>query len=257
MLRTFWNSKSSMIATQEKLDAISNNIANIGTTGYKKVDVQFKDLYMESLDRLGVPLNNNDEIMGTGVKTSPWYRDNSQGFLQETSRPTDFCIDGEGFFKVVTPTGEECYTRDGSFSIDGLGRLVDGRGNKIELKYLNGFSENNVEFTNGNFLVDKEGNVFVKENEIISKVAQIPTYTAVGSDAFISIGSNLYLPNTGVTVEETVDRGIYQGFLEASNVDMGQEFTDMILTQRAFQLGSKGIQTADEMWGMVNNLRSR
>lgn len=257
MLRTLWTAKTGMNANQDKLDAVSNNIANSNTIGYKKIEVGFKDLLSESLDRLGNPINDKDSIIGTGTKTSEWYRDNTQGFLQETLLSTDLSIDGEGYFKIITPDGNELYTRDGSFAIDARGRLVDNRGNKVQLNYLNGYSENNVVFNKNNFLVDKNGQVYIKDGGNFTQVAEVPVYSAVGDRAFISIGDNLFSPAPGVQVQRTNNFDIYQGALEGSNVDMSTEFADMILTQRAFQLSSRGISTADEMWGMVNNMRSR
>ena len=251
MLRTLWTGKTGMNANQDKLDAISNNIANSTTMGYKKIDVGFKDLLTESLDRNGIPLNDKDSVIGTGTRTSEWFRDNSQGMLQETLRSTDLSIDGLGYFKIISDNGQEAYTRDGALAIDSRGRLVDNRGNKLELNYLNGYSEDNVVFNKDNFLVD------IKDKGNFIQVAEIPVYTAVGDRAFLSIGDNLFTPSPGVEVQRTTDFDIYQGSLEGSNVDIATEFSEMILTQRAFELSSRGVKTADEMWGMINNMRAR
>ena len=257
MLRTLWTAKSGMNANQDKIDAISNNISNANTMGYKKIEVGFKDLLSESLDRLGNPINDKSSIIGTGTKTSEWYRDSSQGNLQETLLSTDFSIDGSGYFKVISTDGNELYTRDGSFNIDSTGTLVDNRGNKLELDYLNGYSENNVIFNKNNFLVDKKGDIYIKDGGNFTKVAEIPVYNAVGDRSFVSIGDNLFTPSEGIQVERTRNFDLYQGTLEGSNVDIATEFADMIITQRAFQLSSRSISTADEMWGMINNMRSR
>ena len=184
MLRTLWTAKTGMNANQDKLDAISNNIVNSNTMGYKKLEVGFKDLLSESLDRLGNPINDKDSIIGTGTKTSEWYRDSSQGNLQETLLSTDLAIDGLGYFKIISPDGNEMYTRDGAFSIDGNGKLVDNKGNKVELNFLNGYTENNVVFNKNNFLVDKNGQVYIKEGGNFTEVAEIPVYSAIGDRAF-------------------------------------------------------------------------
>ena len=255
MLRTLWTSKSGMNAQQNKLDTISNNIANSSTTGYKRVDVGFKDLLSESLNRKGYPINNTNAIMGTGVKTTEVYRESTQGYLLDTSVSTNLAIDGEGYFRVVREDGSYAYTRDGSFRIDGEGKLVDSKGNNVYIEYTNGYTEETVSFLTANLLVDTAGGVYTKQGETFIKVGNIPLYTAIGDDAFLSIAENLYVPAEGVQVNRTTNADIYQGFLEGSNVDIATEFTDMIVTQRAFQLSSKGIQTADEMWGMINSLR--
>lgn len=255
MLRTLWTGKTGMNANQIKLDTISNNLANANTTGYKRVDVGFKDLLSESLDRNGYPINDKTSTIGTGVKTTGMFNDNAQGGLRDTGISTDLSIDGEGYFRVTLPDGSSAYTRDGSFQIDGQGVLVDSNGNKVALQYVNGKSEGKPAFSTSNLLFDTSGNVYVKGKEKFEKVAEIPLYTAVGNEAFLPAGENLYLPGAGVAVTRTTNADIYQGFLEGSNVDIATEFTDMIVTQRAFQLSSKSIQTADEMWGMINNMR--
>lgn len=256
MLRTLWTSRSGMMATQEKLDSISNNVVNSATTGYKKVEVRFKDLLTETLDRNGVPLNDKDTVSGTGSKAGEWYRDLSQGTLLETGINTNLAIDGEGFFRVTDSNGEVSYTRDGSFNIDGLGRLVDSQGNFLEVQYEEGYSSNNANLTNNNMLVDNSGNVYVNNSDSFTKVGEISLYTAIGDRAFLAKGDNLYYPVDGVEVYRSTNADIYQGMVEGSNVDIATEFTDMIMTQRAFELSSKGITTADEMWQMVNNMRS-
>lgn len=259
MLRTLWTSKMGMNAYQEKLDAIGNNIANSGTTGYKKVDVQFKDLLSEKLDRRGTPLYNKDAIMGTGVRTTSWVRDNTQGHLLETNLSTDLCIEGEGqYFRLTRPDGSKVYSRDGSFKVDSQGTLVDSNMSKVDLEFVAGRNAQNTKFKADEFKVDSEGNVFVKEGDMYNKVAKMNLYTADGNNAFQSISDNYFVPSEGaqVRVVDNANTHIHQGYLEGSNIDTAQEMTDMIVTQRAFQLSSKSLQTADDMWGMINNMRS-
>lgn len=255
MLTTLWTSKSGLNANQEKLDVISNNIANVNTTGYKKVNAGFKDLISSSLDEWGNPLNDKTATVGSGVKAGNFTKDNSQGGLQKTNQKTDLALDGEGYFKVISSNGTEYYTRDGSFKLDSYGRLVTANGNILEIQYANGYSQNNTGLTADNFTINKKGEIFAENNGNFEKVGEIAVYTAVGNDAFTSVGDNLFKELNGVQVYRTLDADMYQGYLEASNVDLSQEMTDMIVTQRAFQLSSKGITAADEMWEMINNLR--
>ena len=255
MLTTLWTSKSGLNANQEKLDVISNNIANVNTTGYKKVNEGFKDLISSSLDEWGNPLNDKTATVGSGVKAGNFTKDNSQGGLQTTNQKTDLALDGEGYFKVISSNGTEYYTRDGSFKLDSYGRLVTANGNILEVQYANGYSQNNTGLTADNFTINKKGEIFAENNGNFEKVGEIAVYTAVGNDAFTSVGDNLFKELNGVQVYRTLDADMYQGYLEASNVDLSQEMTDMIVTQRAFQLSSKGITAADEMWEMINNLR--
>ena len=257
MMRILWNSKSAMNANQEKLDTISNNLANVNTTGYKKVETGFKDLLSESFDRLGYPVYDKESYTGTGVKTAEWTRNNLQGNLLQTNLPTDIAIDGRGYFRVTTEDGSYAYTRDGEFRVDATGTLVTTEGYKLSINYENGYSAGNPALKGENINIDKDGNLYLKNGDTYNKIGTIPLYNAVGDNAFISAGENLYVPAEGVQINEETDGDLYQGYLEGSNVDMAQEFSDMIITQRAFQLASKGITTADEMWGMVNNMRSR
>lgn len=260
MLRILWNSKSAMIANQEKMDIISNNLANVNTDGYKKAEVSFQDLMTETLNRKGYPVSENairEPFTGTGVRTSEIVRDQTQGNLIETNKNTDLGIDGKGFFRIERPNGTIAYTRAGKFDVDKLGRLVDPNGNKLFIKYNEEVNPEEIQFTKDNFAVNYKGDIILKENGEQRTIGTIPVFNAEGRDAFRSIGENIYEISEGVQVYEVSDNSIMQGFIENSNVDMVSEMTDMILTQRAFELGSRGIKTADEMWGMVNNLRGK
>ena len=259
MLRTLWTSKTGMDANQQKLDAIGNNLANASTMGYKKVNVGFKDLLSESLDRQGYPINDKTSIMGTGVRTTTWSRNNTQGNLQDTELATDLAIDGAGnYFRLTTADGSKVYSRDGSFKIDTKGELVDSNSNKLDIEFANGRNAENTKFKEENMMIDTDGNIFLKEDGIFNNVGKLNLYTAIGEDAFQSVGDNMFVPKQGANVQIANPNStkIRQGFIEGSNVDVTQEMTDMIVTQRAFQLSSKSLETADQMWGMINNMRS-
>lgn len=261
MDRLMWTSRSAMNAQQQKLDAISNNIANVNTNGYKSEKVQFSDLVYENLTRLGYPTNtNNDNGInsipqnGTGVKTTDWIRDNAQGSLTETNQETDLALDGSGYFRMTRPDGSIAYERSSDFNLDINGRLVDSSGNILEISFTNG----NQQLTKDNFIISQDGTVRVKQdNGSFQNVGKINVYDAVGEDAFISVGNNLYVPKNGAQIFVSNNTNIMQGYTENSNVDIAKEMVDMIAVQRAFQLNTKSLTTADEMWGMVNNLRSR
>lgn len=262
MLRIMWNSRSGMVANQEKLDAISNNLANVNTDGYKKVDVSFKDLVSESLDRQGYPVTNNANrknapFTGSGVRATEWLRQNDQGTLTQTGQSTDLAIDGDGFFQVTQPNGSMGYTRSGKFDVDLNGRLIDGQGNLLNIKFKDGYSANNVKFTKDNLVVEQNGTISIKGTGGNTPVATLPIYNAYGSDSFKSTGNSMYTLNSGAQLYQVNNADVQQGYVENSNVDIAQEMTDMIITQRAFELNSKGLQTADSMWGIANNLRGK
>jgi flagellar basal-body rod protein FlgG len=259
MLRILWNSKSAMVANSEKLDAISNNISNVNTDGYKREEVSFKDLVNESLVKKGYPTSNNVgsnnmPFTGTGVRASSWVADNKQGSLSQTYKSTDLAIDGEGYFKVTKADGESAYTRVGTFSIDSNGNLSDSNGNRLNIDFANGYNENNVKFTSDNFSVNESGDINLKQNGVTTKVGNIPLYNSYGDKSMIPDGESLNIASKDAQVYKVNNASIRQGFTEGSNVDLSTEMTDMLVTQRAFELNSKGITTADQMWQIANNL---
>lgn len=260
MLRAIWNSRSAMNAEQEKLDSISNNMANVNTAGYKKEDVNFQDLVYETLNRTGYPTNpdGTNTINGTGVKTTEWIRDTSQGSIRETGLKTDMAIDGDGFFRVALPDGTSAYERAGNFSVDAGGNLVDADGNKLEVNLTpegTALFNSGTVFKDNNFTVDGKGQIYMNINDSSILYGKINVYNTVGQDAMRSIGDNLYVPENNVQMNLNGNANIIQGYLEQSNVDLGQEMTDMILAQRSFELASKGLTTSDEMWGLINSMK--
>jgi len=253
-----------MMAQQEKLDAISNNIANANTNGYKKINANFKDLVYESLDRNGYPVSpttNGKAILqnGTGVKLGEWTRDNMQGELRATDVSTDLALDGAGYFEVIQSDNSKAYIRGGNFTTDATGTIVDQIGNRLSIVDNKGNNINKIngpyKFNHDNFSVDSKGVVTIKGSNGDSPLGKIIVSDAIGDNSMIAIGDSLYVPKPGATVVQKTDYSILQGFLEQSNVDIATEMTDMLVTQRAFQLSSSTLKTADEMWQMANNLR--
>lgn len=253
--------KSAMMAQQNKLDILSNNINNVNTSGYKRLDVQFEDLYQDSLNRNGYPITDgkNNLTYGTGVKSGKVVRQFQQGALQNTGTASHLAIDGNGLFKIYTADGKEAYTRAGSFAVDANGNLADGNGNRVSIVDERGNEVNYpggpIKLNRSDFTIDKDGGVLKNINGNFVKLGQIKTYGVVGDTSLMSIGENLYVPLEGSNMYETTDKNILQGYLENSNVNIGEEMSDMILTQRAFSLGSTALKTADEMWGMINSVR--
>jgi flagellar basal-body rod protein FlgG len=250
-----------MNAQQDKLDSISNNIANESTVGYKREDVSFQDLVSETLNRKGYPNNGNnpkEPINGTGVKATKWIRDNTQGPLKQTDVNTDFAIDGQGYFRVTLANGSKAYERAGSFNVDNNGDIVDKNGNRLDIEFTQEGSNlfnSGTGFTSDNFSVRENGEVYVNTDSSSVYYGKINTYDAVGQEALSSIGENLYAANPGAQINVTQNTSILQGKLEESNVDVGKEMTDMIIAQRAFELSSKAMKTGDDMWGLVNSMR--
>ncbi|WP_291636421.1 flagellar hook-basal body complex protein [Clostridium sp.] len=263
MLRLLWNSQSSMIAQQERLDIISNNLANVNTNGYKKINANFKDLVYESLDRKGYPVSadvNGKTILqnGTGVRLGEWTRDNMQGELISTDAPTDLAIDGTGYFEVVLSDSSKAYTRSGNFTTDANGTIVDQKGNRLSIIDGQGNNINKVggpfEFDKNNFNIDSKGIVTIKGSNGDSPLGKVKISNVIGDNSLIAAGDGLFITKPGSTVKDSTDYSVMQGFLELSNVDIATEMSEMLMTQRAFQLSSATLKTADEMWQMANNL---
>lgn len=256
MFNIFATGKSGLTAYQEKLDYLSNDLVNNSTTGYKKTDVNFKDLVTDTLNRKGTPLVNEKAVTGTGVKLGINYADNKQGNLITTGQKTDLAIDGQGYFAITQADGSIVYTRDGNFKIDSNGSLVDSSGGKVYIEYSDGASEGNPALDSKNISISQNGQISMKVNDQEVTIGTIPVFTSVGDKSFVPIGNNYFTPASDAQVTRSTDYNIEQGFLENSNVDTAEVFTDMVLTQRAFQLSSKAITTADDMWSMINSMRN-
>lgn len=252
MLRALWNSRSGLASNQNRIDIISNNIANVNTNGYKRLDVSFQDLINYNMNRLGLPVTAEDKqslLQGMGSKADTIVSNSTQGFLMQTGREEDLAIEGNGYFKMyggqdVDGNDKYYYTRDGAFSIDKDGNLVNSSGYILEVDGLTPPQSMKKPLS-----IDEAGNI-TSEGKSIGK---INIYDFVDRESLVSVGNNMF-EGTG---EIQVEPKIKQGFIEASNVDLSKELTDMIVTQRAFELNSKSIKSADEMWQIANNLRSR
>lgn len=246
-------SKSGMSSKQNKMDTISNNIVNANTTGYKKLETEFQDLIRETLSRQSYPTNSFDINNGTGVKSTNAIRNFSQGSLKSTGIMSNLAIDGEGLFRVLKPDNTYVYTRNGEFNIDAMGKIVDDKGNMLDIQFYGGNSYDNLSITKDNLTVNKQGEVFVNDN----LVGKVNLYNSNGNNDFISIGDSLFQIRPESELFVQTDSNIIQGYSEMSNVNIGEEFTELISIQRSFQLNSKGITVADDMWSMINNLQSR
>lgn len=252
MLRALWNSRSGLASNQNRIDIISNNIANVNTNGYKRLDVSFQDLINDNMNRLGLPVTSQDRqslLQGMGSKADTIVSNSSQGILMQTGREEDIAIEGNGYFRMyggqdMDGNDKYYYTRDGAFSLDGSGNLVNSSGYILEVDGLT--PPQNIKKP---LSIDESGNI-TSDGKTIGK---INIYDFVDRESLVSVGNNMF-EGTG---EVQVQSKIKQGFVEGSNVDLSKELTDMIITQRAYELNSKSIKSADEMWQIANNLRSR
>lgn len=263
MMRALWTASTGMQAQQLNVDTISNNMANVNSIGYKKSRMEFKDLLYETMERgmvkdgQGKPVNLQ---VGHGVMAAASVKFFTTGSLSATENPYDLAIDGAGFFKVLGPEGQEYYTKDGSFKIspDGEnynlvtsdGYYVQGENGNIEL----GSDVKDV-------TIDTRGLISVKrEDGTIEELGSLSISTFVNPAGLESIGRNLYISTEASgeafdTQNDGSGGNVLQGYLEYSNVQIVEEMVNLIQAQRAYEMNSKSIQTADEMLGLANNLK--
>lgn len=259
MIKSLYNGRSGLAANQNKLDAISNNIANISTTGYKKIDVAFEDVYNEKINKRGLPVTDTDPdglSRGSGVKADVTVRTFTQGTLTETGLQTDIAISGEGYFKLQDERGNIFYTKDGNFKLESYTdqqgvvhpRLVHNTGLLLtdELDFPNDFD--------GSISISADGTVTSNKGEVLGTLS---VYDFTSKDSLVSQGNSLFTSINGERKLNTSQYELKQGFLEGSNVNLSDELTDMLLTQRIYQMNSKTLDTANEMWKITNNLTRR
>lgn len=261
MIRSLRTAATGMYGEELVVDVISNNLANINTTGFKKSKVEFQDLLYQTIQNPGVTNRGNSaptsEIqIGHGTKAVSVLKIFSQGDVSPTNNPLDLAIDGEGFFKLQMPDGRITYTRDGTFKISADGRLVTSDG------YLLDPGISLPENTSG-VNISSDGVISAKvvgetEPEI---VGQLELAKFVNPAGLKNIGRNLFEETaaSGQPLFGTPDNDgfgrVMQGYVELSNVDVVQEMVNMIIAQRAYEINSKAIKTSEEMLAMANNLK--
>jgi flagellar basal-body rod protein FlgG len=230
---------SGLIAQLNKLDTVTNNLANINTTGFKKSRVNIQDQAY---------LNTSKGQVGLGATVSSIDRTFFQGALSNTSGPLDLVIEGDGFFQVRRPDGSTAYTRDGAFRTDGQGRLVTANGDILQPQI-------NIPLDTTSIQISNNGTVSVMRPGLAAPqvLGQIQVVRFPNPSGLISIGTNLYGqgPNSGIPQTGIAGIGgfgaINQGLLEMSNVDTAEEMVQMMLAQRAYQVNIKSLKSADEM----------
>ncbi len=251
-----------MLAQQMNVDVISNNIANMTTTGYKKQRAEFQDLLYQTKVRPGSTSSDAGNTvpagiqLGLGVKTGSVYRVNEQGALQITDNELDLAVAGDGFFQITLPTGETAYTRDGSFQMNENGEMVTSEGYILQPGIT--IPNDAVDIT-----INNSGEVLVKiQGQVaLSNVGQIQLSIFQNDAGLEALGDNLYLETeasgaaTSGIPNSTGFGRLQQGALEGSNVNVVQEITNLIQAQRAYEMNSKVIQTGDQMLSTVSQLR--
>ena len=263
MVRSLWTAATGMNGQQANIDAISNNLSNVNTTGFKQQRVEFEDLIYQNLKLAGTPATEDTVTpvgiqQGTGVKLAATQRIMTQGSLQNTGVDTDVAIVGEGIFRVQKYDGSYAYTRDGSFKVDSTGQFVNSNGLRLQPEIIlpEGFDVSTLQ-------ISQDGRVSVKingQNEPV-EVGQLELFRFPNAVGLQAEGDNLYKV-TNASGQAIGGRPGLEGFgqtrhkfLELSNVSVVNEMVQMIVAQRAYEFNSKAIQTSDNMLSTAVNLK--
>ena len=259
--QAMWISKTGLEAQQTRMSVISNNLANVNTTGFKKSRAIFEDLLYQNVRQVGAQSSQNTELptglqIGTGVRTVATEKSHSQGTIQQTGQSLDMAVSGRGFFQILRPDGDISYTRDGSFKLDSTGQLVTSGGYPLEPAIT--IPEDALSVTVG---IDGTVSVLQPGSGTPSQVGNITLADFVNPTGLDPIGENQFReslssgsPTVGTPGESGVGL-ISQGALETSNVNVVEEMVSMIETQRAYEMNSKAISTADQMMqGLIQAL---
>lgn len=261
MLRSLWTAATGMVAQQSNIDVISNNLANVNTTGFKKGRPEFQDLLYQTIRPAGVTNNIGMQYptpieIGHGVKLSATTKSFETGEAVQTYGDYDLSIKGDGFFVIQTANGELAYTRDGSFKVDSAGNLVTSDGYYV-------MPEITIPAETTSVAIREDGSVGVgvQGQTELQVIGQLRIAKFMNPAGLESIGKNLYRetdgsgePIEGIPGFEGFGY-IEQGWLEASNVKVVEEMVNLIASQRAYEINAKAIQTSDEMLGMANDLK--
>lgn len=261
-MRSLSIAATGMLAQQLNVETISNNIANMNTTAFKRQRAEFQDLLYQSQRRVGASSSDNNTVVpagvqvGLGVKAAAVYRITEQGNLTTTGNVLDVALQGRGYFQVELPSGETAYTRAGSFQLSSEGRIVTADGYSVV--GAGTIPNNAIEVqinANGEVLVKKAG------ESAFSRVGQFQLATFANEAGLNSLGNNLFMntPASGDAVSGVAGRSgfgtVLQGFLETSNVNTVSEITNLITAQRAYEMNSKVIAASDEMLNTLNQMR--
>lgn len=251
-----------MLAQQLNVEVISNNIANMNTTGFKRQRAEFNDLLYQNLRRVGSTSSDTGTIVptgvqvGLGVKPAAVYRITEQGNISITDNPLDVAINGEGYFNIELPSGETGYTRAGAFQLSPDGDIVTPDGYVIQPGITIPINATSISINaSGEVSVDIDGQI---APQVVGNIELATFPNPAGLDA---IGDNTFLQTAAsgqanVAAPTSTGTGsLLQGALETSNVNVVSEITNLITAQRAYEMNSKVIQSSDEMMQSVSNLR--
>jgi flagellar basal-body rod protein FlgG len=244
MLEGLHSAAAGMAAQQQRLDAVANDLANANTTGYKHQRVGFRDLVYDQTGRSSA----QGVRTGSGAAAVDAGRSFGQGAMQRTDRPLDIAIQGEGFLRIRLPDGRDALTRDGGLHVDGIGNLTTSTGALMQpaIKIPADVPEDQIS-------IGSDGTVVAAGR----RIGRLDVVTVRSEAGLLSAGDNAFVttPASGPAVAAPRTTTLTQGALESSNTDVAEAMVAMIESQRAYQMASKAISTADEMMGIANQVK--
>ncbi|MBL4574098.1 MAG: flagellar basal-body rod protein FlgG [Gammaproteobacteria bacterium] len=259
MTQALWIAKTGLDAQQTKMSVIANNLANASTSGFKRSRAVFEDLLYQNQRQPGAQSSQDTVystglMIGTGVRTVATEKLFTQGNLSQTENPLDVAIEGRGFLQVLLPDGGLAYTRDGSMQVDNQGQLVTPSGYAIQPSINIPADAQSITIA-----VDGTVSVSLQGNSATTQVGSIQLADFINSSGLQARGGNLLLETTSSGSPQVGLPGanglgsLLQGFIENSNVNVVEELVNMIETQRAYEMNSRAISTADQMLQYVSN----
>ena len=261
-MQALYIASTGMAAQERNVEVISNNIANMRTTGFKKQRAEFQDLLYQAYRRSGSSTSDQGTVVpagieiGSGVKTAATPRIMSQGTVTPTEKDLDVAIRGEGFFAVELPDGRTGYTRDGSFQRDSEGLLVNSDGYQIEPGITIPDNANSLSISSDGLV-----QAYVGTDSAPTQLGQLQLYRFANKDGLEAIGDNNFVetaasgsPQAGLPNADGMG-DVMQGYLEESNVNAVTEIADLIAAQRAYEMNARVISGADEMLQATSQLR--
>jgi flagellar basal-body rod protein FlgG len=261
-MKALYIASTGMAAQERNVEVISNNIANMRTTGYKKQRVDFQDLLYQQYLRAGSQTSDTGSVapigieVGSGVRAAATPRIMSQGTVTQTEKDLDVAVNGEGLFGIQLPDGRTAYTRDGSFERNGDGLLVNASGYQVQPGITIPENASNVSISS-----DGVVQAYIGTSSTATQLGQLQVYRFVNKEGLQSIGDNNFVESAAsgaaqAGVPNTDGAGsVMQGYLEEANVNPVTEIADLIAAQRAYEMNSRVIQGADEMLASVSQMR--
>ena len=259
MNQSLWISKTGLDAQQTKMSTIANNLANVGTTGFKRGRAIFEDLIYQNVRQVGAQSSQQTLLptglqVGTGTRVVATEKLFTQGNLTKTDNSLDIAIQGRGFFEVLLPDGTQGFTRDGSFQINDQGILVTSAGYQLQPPIT--VPQNALSVS-----IAPDGTVSVQQpaSPVSTQVGSVQLVDFINPSGLQARGENLFLQSGASGPPQPGNPGLNglgtlnQGYVESSNVNVVEELVNMIETQRAYEMNSRAISTADQMLQYVSN----